>query len=230
MSKTIIVLMTICLLQQSNSYEVKYTGAMRRIMQQGDLSATVALDTLQRESENLYGLGAATGLKGEIIILEGKSYRSKITKNHVVTEQADGITAALLVYANVDRWTKRKIGTPVNTEKKLEEEIEKMAVENSIDMSRAFPFLIKSRKGIINYHIIDWKEGVNHSASTHSQYAKFDTLTNQNVTLLGFFSKNHKGVFTHHTSSVHIHVISDDKSIVGHVDETTLSDYDVMLP
>ena len=34
----------------------------------------------------------------------------------------------------------------------------------------------------------------------------------------GFFSTEHQGVFTHHDSFVHIHLITPDKKRMGHVD------------
>ena len=50
--------------------EVKVSGAMKNIMMQGDLSAHINLDTLNKT--HLFGLGPAASLKGEIMILDGK--------------------------------------------------------------------------------------------------------------------------------------------------------------
>jgi acetolactate decarboxylase len=37
--------------------------------------------------------------------------------------------------------------------------------------------------------------------------------------MVGFFSRKHKAIFTHHDSYFHAHFISDDRTIMGHVDE-----------
>ena len=38
------------------------------------------------------------------------------------------------------------------------------------------------------------------------------------VEILGFFSKQHEGVFTHNGSNTHMHFRTDDVSLAGHVD------------
>jgi len=37
--------------------------------------------------------------------------------------------------------------------------------------------------------------------------------------ILGFYSKHHKAIFTHHTTNVHMHFLTNDKKISGHIDE-----------
>ena len=44
-------------------------------------------------------------------------------------------------------------------------------------------------------------------------------LEGNEVEILGFFSRRHKGIFTHHDSNVHVHLITRDKSMMGHVDK-----------
>jgi acetolactate decarboxylase len=36
--------------------------------------------------------------------------------------------------------------------------------------------------------------------------------------LLGFFSTGHKAVFTHHDTNIHVHYISWDNKLMGHLD------------
>jgi len=47
--------------------------------------------------------------------------------------------------------------------------------------------------------------------------------------LIGFFSRNHKAVFTHHDSFFHAHFISDDLKVLGHIDETDFNSSKVTL-
>ncbi|PKD44495.1 hypothetical protein [Rhodohalobacter barkolensis] len=56
-----------------STYTVEYYGALRATIQNGDISANADLaDFIDRE--HLYALGAFENLKGEILILDGKSY------------------------------------------------------------------------------------------------------------------------------------------------------------
>jgi len=47
--------------------------------------------------------------------------------------------------------------------------------------------------------------------------------------LIGFFSRNHKAVFTHHDSFFHAHFISDDREVLGHIDELNLDSSQIKL-
>ena len=44
-------------------------------------------------------------------------------------------------------------------------------------------------------------------------------VKNQEAEIIGFFSTNHEGVFTHHDSNIHLHLITKDLSMMGHLDE-----------
>ena len=44
------------------------------------------------------------------------------------------------------------------------------------------------------------------------------TAPTEHATLLGFFSKHHQGVFTHHGENTHFHFVDEEKRLTGHVD------------
>jgi len=44
-------------------------------------------------------------------------------------------------------------------------------------------------------------------------------LKDTSMKILGFYSKHHKAIFTHHTTNVHMHFLTNDKKISGHIDE-----------
>ena len=37
------------------------------------------------------------------------------------------------------------------------------------------------------------------------------------VKIIGFFSTEHKGIINHHDSNVHMHLITDDEKVMGHL-------------
>ena len=56
---------------------VQVIGAMRNVMWKGELHGTIALDTIQNK-EHLYGLGPVEYLAGELLIIDGKSYKTTV--------------------------------------------------------------------------------------------------------------------------------------------------------
>jgi acetolactate decarboxylase len=45
------------------------------------------------------------------------------------------------------------------------------------------------------------------------------------VTVIGVYSTQHAGIFTHHGSSTHIHMVSADERRSGHVDAIYLGEH-----
>lgn len=201
----------------SSPPKVSVSGEMRRIMQHGDLRATISLDSLSMQS-HLYGIGVMEELQGEIIIIDGKPYVSAIENGAIKTNQTFNIKAALLVYCQVDDWSSQIIQRPVSNLLELQNLLEKLSKQQNIDTSKPFPFRIKATKGVVNYHIINWKDGVEHTPTNHKQFAKDGKMVDEDVTLLGFYSDRHQGIFTHHDTKIHLHVINKNLSTIGHVD------------
>ena len=57
--------------------KVHITGEMRNVMWKGQLEGNIHLDTIANKS-NVVGLGPLEYLGGEIIIMDGKSYKSMV--------------------------------------------------------------------------------------------------------------------------------------------------------
>lgn len=80
-------------------------------------------------------------------------------------------------------------------------------------------------------HIQNLPEGTKVSSpqEAHQGQTNYE-LFNENVEIVGFFSTQHKGVFTHHDSYVHMHLITKDESKMGHVDELEIRKLKLYLP
>jgi acetolactate decarboxylase len=207
--------------------QVKVAGEMRKIMQQADLSASVELDTINRSK--LYGIGVVEGLKGEIIILDGKCYVTSVKGGQLETGNPVKAKAAMLVYQNVTSWSPAQSAKEIQNLKGLETFLEDLLSRKGKSQDIPFAFILKSVKGKINYHVIDWKNGVEHNMTNHKQFAKKGELTNAEVTILGFYSNRHQGVFTHHDTNLHLHVFTNDSKIVGHIDEIRLDQFELVV-
>lgn len=196
--------------------EVKVAGAMKNIMMKGDLSAHINVDTMDKT--NLYALGPAAGLKGEIIVLDGKVYTTLADGKKLKNTENEVPGAAMLVYSHVPKWKASTVEVTVNSYAELESLVEKTAAANGIDTDKPFAFKLSATPQKTMYHVIDWKQGVEHTMENHKQFAYAGKMVNSPVTMLGFYSRHHQGIFTHHTTFMHVHVLNNKTKTVGHLD------------
>lgn len=209
---------------------VKYAGAIKNFIQDGDLSAQASLDTL--DPVDLYGLGVLENLEGEIIILDGRPYLSRKIDGKIVLEESYDAKASLLVYARVPEWSNHEVKVSINSMIELESLVEETAIRSGVNIEKPFPFMVRGKMANFQWHVIDWPEG-----NTELTYQKhLDAVAkkmekDREVTLLGFYSRHHKGVFTPFTSEVHIHVLSDDYELAGHLDAVAPGkNFTILLP
>lgn len=217
MIKLIVAILVSALLFISNLPEVKVSGAMKNVMMNGNLSAHLDIDTLNKV--HLYGLGPVAELKGEIMILNGKVFTTAKVGNKILNQQDKVSKAALLVYSNVEKWKAVSISTIINNYAELEKLVETTAKENGYDTELPFAFKINAIPAKAIYHVIDWKKGVKHTMDNHKQFAYAGEMTNSPVSMLGFYSKHHQSIFTHHTTFMHVHLLDEKTETVGHLDD-----------
>ena len=220
MIKSIIGTLLIYTFTVLNVPEVKVAGAMKNIMMQGDLSAHINLDTLNKN--HLFALGPVAGLKGEIMILDGKVYSTAMQEKQLLNQQDKISQAAMLVYSHVERWKQVSCTVKIGNYAELEKLIETTAVANSYDTEIPFTFKIDAIPVKASYHVIDWKEGTTHTMENHKQFAYTGQMNNTRSILLGFYSKHHQSIFTHHTTYMHIHLLEEKTKTVGHLDDIQL--------
>lgn len=194
---------------------VKYAGAMKNIMMNGDLSTYINIDTLSKK--DLYGLGPVTDLKGELLIWDGIVYSSKRVENRIVNQQNRISKAAMLVYSHVKSWKTIELNVDLKSIADLERLIEETAVETGYDLSMPFAFKIEAVPTSVDYHVINWEKGISHTKENHHQFAYNGQFKKTAVNMLGFYSRNHQGIFTHHTSFMHIHVMDMTTKTIGHM-------------
>lgn len=206
-----------CQSQQSNELpEVVVYGKLMEIMRENQLQARVQLEDLSMNS-NTFGLGAIEGLAGEILIWEGKSLISKSLLGQVSIEESVDYGAALLVITEAEGWNEFSL-SQVSSFQGLEAAFEEKAITLGYDSNAIIPFRISGKIDDLDWHVINAVEA---SEPTHEAYkaAGFSGQEkDKSVEILGFYSKNHQGVFTHHGSFVHLHFIDREAQIMGHVD------------
>lgn len=200
----------------AQSLQIKSVGEVRKIMYDADLSAKIRLDTLHHE--NLFAIGIMDSLRGEIVIVNGKALVSSIKNTYVKTDTTFNHDATLLVYAYVKNWKQITIEQDLNNIEELEALVKRLADENGIDISRPFPFMVKAWVRNINYNVMDWQSGVSHTAETHTQFSHGLFHSATTVMLAGFYSENHKGIFTPYDSKILVHAVTSNPITCGHLE------------
>jgi acetolactate decarboxylase len=207
------------LASQTSSSFVHVVGEMRNVMWKGQLSGNINLDTITNKT-NLYGLGPIEYLTGEILVIDGRSFKSTVaTDNEIKVEETFKIKAPFFGYTNVKRWQEINLPAYVRNLKEL---------ENYLDSTTKFyhrPTFFKL-SGVIDsatIHIVNLPEGskVSSPEQAHKGLKKYE-LKNQSVDIIGFFSTEHKAIFTHHDTFLHLHLITANRDKMGHVDELNM--------
>ncbi len=207
----------------SHPVQVHIQGALKNIMKKGDLSAHADLSNL-KDSSHFYALGPLENLKGEIIIIDHQPFISSVEGDKINIDQTFNHKAAMLVSSSVKRWKPMTISAEIKTYQDLEKHIEDRAKSAGFNPNQPFPFLINGQAESLDWHVIDWPDGdEEHSHEKHINSGLNGNLQNTEVTILGFFSKKHKAIFTHHTTFMHLHFKTSDNLLSGHVDDLVLA-------
>jgi acetolactate decarboxylase len=205
--------------KQPQTSEVRVAGAMRNVMMRGDLTSTIDLDSVAKTG--LYGIGPADSLQGEILLLDGKIYKSVVRPDSsievaLVTEAR----APFFVYSNVPSWFERQIPDTVQTLQQVDSFLE--SISKQTDKPFAFKLAGVVDEAYLHVVNVPGNKRITSPADVNGSQVSA-RLSKSDATLVGFFSKSHQGVFTHHNSHIHVHLITQDRSTMGHLDSLTLS-------
>lgn len=207
--------------------DIVVVGALKNVMWKGELNSNIIIDTISNK-KGLYGLGPESYLMGELLVNNGKSYVSKVTsESTMVVYKTFETSAPFFVYTNVNEWEETKIPPSVKTIPDLEKFIEREIIE----YKKPFVFKMAGKvlKAII--HIQNLPEGTQVSSPDEAHQGQVNyELENEVVEIIGFFSTNHKGVFTHHDSFLHMHLITKDELKMGHLDKLEIDNMKLYLP
>lgn len=207
------------------SVSIKTYGTLRAMMHEGKVGPEVALDSVLPHG-SLFGVGALSELRGEITIINGEvflAYPEGTDAVRVETVLETEESAALLVTADVHVWTRATLDSAVEFDH-LDAVVAQIASRAGQDTSGIIPFLIRGKVEDLKWHVIDGarltKDDQTHESYQRAAVSKLEPEAM--VTLVGFYSSHHQGIFTHRDSRIHMHVVSDDHSASGHVDRVRL--------
>ncbi|WP_179948684.1 acetolactate decarboxylase [Flavobacterium sediminis] len=207
--------------------DIHVVGTMKNVIWKGELEGRISLDTIS-DKKGLYGLGPESYLKGELLINNGICYVSEVTSDSTMTvEKKFDVSAPFFVYANVSEWNEIELPSTIKTIPELEQFIE----ERTREKKRPFAFKLKGTVSKAVIHIQNLPEGTQVASpdDAHKGQVKYE-LENTTSDIIGFFSTEHKGIFTHHDSYLHMHLITEDESKMGHLDDIEINTMTLYLP
>ena len=204
--------------EQQQPAKVEIRGAMRSIMQKGDLTSKARLDSLSGKPA-LYALGAVTNLKGEIQIFDGQPLISSVVDSQLALSQSFKHGAALLAYAEVAKWQKIDLPAELSSRDDLETFLQS-EITRQPGLQQPMPFLLRGQLPMLKWHVINWVEGDSvHTHEKHRTSGLHGELREQSVEVFGFYSSEHHGILSHHTTDIHAHFKTTDANLAGHVDD-----------
>lgn len=207
--------------------DVEVVSAMRNVMWKGELGSNIQLDSISNK-KGLYGIGPVSYLQGELLINDGSSYVST-----VVTDSAMKVTktykvgAPFFVYTHVKEWQQVDVPASLKNIKQLE-----TFISNQVkDMKKPLAFKLAGHVASAHIHIQNLPDGAVVSSPQEAHQGQVNyKLYDEAVEIVGFYSTEHKGIFTHHDSFVHMHLITQDELQMGHLDEVEIKDMKLFLP
>jgi len=141
----------------------------------------------------------------------------------VVTAASWSERACFLVWAQVPVWSERVSGVVPAGLDDIEREVVGLARETGLDPARPLPFRVLATALEVTLHVLDKRDGLPHNPERHEQAKVRRTLQHAAVELVGFYSRQHRGIFTPRESNVHVHLRTEDGRISGHLEAIRLA-------
>ena len=214
-----------CSKQQKLNSDVKSVSAMKNVMWKGELSAKIQLDTIQPK-DGLFGIGPVEKLSGEITIIDGQTYVSTINaKKQMQVEINSNVGAPFFVYAHAYKFKEIKLPDSITNLTQLNDFLTK-----EHDREQAYVFKLEGdiKSGKIHVQNLLPNTQVSSPKEAHQSQVDFE-IGETAVEMLGFYSNSSQGIYTHHDTNIHVHLISQDKSMMGHCDEVVFNPNAVKL-
>lgn len=199
---------------------------MTEVMRDGLTEARVALRDWA--SPHSVAVGAIEGLDGEITIIDGDVWISRVRDGDFVTSWpavGSDERATLLVASRVQTWRTIALDTTLKGAE-LEDAIELAAARHAIDTSRPFPFIIDGIVTSLEIHVINgFCPHSSGEAAAGQEPLRISLTESTPATIIGFYAKRAQGVVTHHGTSMHAHVLLQrpEGRVTGHIDSVEIT-------
>jgi hypothetical protein len=196
-------------------YGLQTFGMFRELMLRGDFGPKVALGSAMSRSPST-GVGAVSGARGEITIIDGKLIVSY--GKSAAHPAADAETAALLATARVKEWQTIPVHSDI-APAAVEAFLAEAAKANGLDPDKSFPFQLRGTFAPYVMHVNVGPTGGPHGMGLPmviTQETKGDDIAGGVAGV--FVSPSLVGVATHGGQRAHAHWVSSDGKATAHLD------------
>jgi len=220
----LLILTSVKTFAQTN--KVIVVGQIKNSMHNGDLTGKIKLDTIA-DKTHIYGMGPKEYFMGEVLMLDGKCYQSSVLdENYMFIEEGFFGNSPFFAYANIKEWKEIKLPAKVKNINQLEI----FLLKSSKKINQPFLFRIKGKFELAKIHVVNLTPGVLIKKPEDAEIGKVTyKIFDKDAEILGFFSTQHQQIFTHHNAYTHMHLITNDKTKMGHVDELFLNPKQIKL-
>lgn len=197
-------------------FRLDMVGSFRETMREGARAARISAATLP--ARGVWAVGPTENLAGELTILDGAALVATLAHRRVSVVEDRTAGAPFLVWAEVRGWTQRQLPA-LPDQRAVEAHLGAIASAEGLDPDGPFPFLLTGRPAEVAWHVLGGPARPQGHGGGHG--AGQPPLADRAMTLVGFYSRRHEDVFTHRGEFSHIHLVTDDRALSGHVDALT---------
>lgn len=201
---------------------VEHEGAMRDMFASESAAGRVAIAGFLARP-HAFALGPLADLRGELLVWDGTPFTSRVDGGSMRLAVEPGATAPFLVWSHVREWRDSAIPDDALALAAFEAWLPRRARELGLDADRPFAFQVAGAAARAVIHVVDLPEGAQLTREAHDAAKRSFTIERQPVQILGFHAFDAKGVYTHHTTNLHLHLRTPLGGALGHVDELELA-------
>jgi len=196
-------------------YRLRFIGGQRETIMMGNRGSLLDLRTLKGQP-HLYGIGPIEGLGGEVTIADSRPSLARVgTDERVHVEESYDAGVPFFVWAEVPRWQDAPVPAQVRSYADLEVFIAEAG--KAAALTQAFPFVVRGWPALIDFHVVNAKPGTPPGMAAHQKIQIPFDLHARQATLVGFWSKQHQGIFTPMGTNLHVHFQTPENDTSGHV-------------
>jgi acetolactate decarboxylase len=202
-------------------FRLDMVGSFAATVRGGETSGRIRADALP--NTDVWAVGPTEGLRGELTVHDGRAFVATIAHRQVRVVEDRSAAAPFLVWAEVPRWKVDALPPGLADARALEAHLRAIAPAHGLDPEGPFPFLLTGTVEEMIWHVLDGPGSGPHGSGRgqgggHRQAKEARVLRGAAMTLVGFYSRRHEDVFTHRGEYSHIHFVTDDRGLSGHVD------------
>lgn len=187
----------------------------------GDFSSHANLADF-RQRRHLYAVGPVQHLGGEVTVIDSVPYAVEVGEGGLKVASAWDYQPPFLVYSEVANWRRVAIPAEVRSYAEFETWVGVAAARNGTEDGRPFAFRMRARPTTLTVTVMNRPASAIPGEKPTRAYQTSWNVGGHDTDFVGFYSTQHAGVFLGAGEKVHIHAVTRDRKIAGHVQDFTL--------